>query len=372
MGMTLQEQYAKIAENVVGKSLGVKPGEQVRIWTWDHSLDVAGEFFHAVRKRGANPVIQVNLADQYYRGLRELDVRTLKASKDRFNRAFANAEDVEISFAGPRDPGVFKDIPYDKMRADWDQKENRAVENITKRRQVRRTYLSFTQATPERARAYGLDLHEWQESALGALTATPEEFARAAKPLQEALRRGKKGVLRSADGSELRFDLAGRKAVLDDGVLRKQDVERGDAFVHLPAGTMFFAPKEGSFEGRISHDLPQASRARWIKGVWSDVDGGKVTRFGAKELEDELRASIEPKDLKRLRVSYLSVGVNPLAHAGFLDNQMASGVIGVHCGDNDTFGGRIKGTDTNFGGFSARATFEVDGRTLVGEGRILV
>jgi leucyl aminopeptidase (aminopeptidase T) len=366
----LQEQYAKIAENVVGRSLGVKRGEQVQISTWDHALDVAGEFHHAIRRRGAFPQIHVQLAGPYYRAIREFDVQTLKAGKDRLGRALAKAQDVFISFAGPRDPAVFKDLPYDKMRAAWDEKESKQVDQIAKRRRVRSTFLTFTQATPERASAYGLDFHAWQESALGAMATTPEEMAREAKPLQEALRKGKSGKLTFDDGSAIEFKLAGRRAILDDGVLRKQDVKRGDTFVHLPAGTVFFAPREGSFEGRASFDLPQASRGRWIRGIWADARRGKVQAFGAKELEDELRSSMDPKEFKMLEFSYISVGVNQNARPGFLDNQMASGVVGVHCGDNDTFGGRIKGTNTQFGGFSARATLVVDGKPLVDRGRL--
>jgi aminopeptidase len=370
MGMTTQEQHARIAENVLGRSLGVKRGEQVSIRTWDHSLDVAGEFYHEARRRGARALIEVIPAEPYYRSLRELDTKTLK-QKQKFGRALAQVADVQVSFAGPRDPEYFRDIPYDKMRADWDQKEAKEIEQVTKRRKVRSTYLSFTQATPERARSYGLDIHGWRESALGALLSAPEEFARAAKPLQERIGKGKEGRIVSGDGSTLTFRLARRPAVLDDGVLRKEDVKRGDSFVHLPAGTVFFAPLEGSFDGRVAHDLPQASRGRWIRGVWFDVKRSKVSAFGAAQLEDELRTQIEAKDVPRLRTTYISVGVNPNAHSGFLDNQMAAGVIGVHGGDNHTFGGKVKDSDASLGGFSARATLEIDGTTLVDKGRLV-
>ena len=133
---------------------------------------------------------------------------------------------------------------------------------------------------------------------------------------------------------------------------------------------VFIAPLEGTADGRISYDMPQASRGRWIRGVWVETKDGLLARFGASENEQELKESIGTKN-KKMGLGYLTIGVNPEALPTFLDHQMAKGIVGVHFGNNETFGGKIKGADYWFGGFSRHATLEVDGRRLVDKGRII-
>lgn len=366
---TIQEKYQKIAELVIERNMNVKKGEQVMIHTWDHTLDAAGEFLYAVRCKGANPMIRLIIEDHEFRSLRELDAKALR-TKNMLAKALATAENVDIFFAGPKDPTLYQKVPYEKIHAMQEDMLSKEIEAIHKRRKVRSAFVNIGQVSNERARAYGLDFEPWRDAMLNALMTNPDTMSKIARPLTSALKSGRKGEFISSDGSVLRFKLAGRAPVLDDGVLRPEDIRRGDNFVHLPSGVVFSAPLEGSAEGRIAYDLPQPSRGRWVRGIWAEVKKGLLTGFGASENEEELKGSIgEIK--KKISLGYLTIGVNPEAKPFFIDNQMAPGVIGIHFGDNTTFGGKIKTSQYRFGGFSEKATLSVDGKTLVDKGKIV-
>jgi leucyl aminopeptidase (aminopeptidase T) len=366
---SLSKKYAKIAQLVVEQNLNIKKGEQVMIYTWGHTLEAVGELCFAIQKKGANPFVQLTIEDQYFRAFAELDLKVLKV-KDKFGKAAAEVEDVIIFLSGPKDPTNFQKVPYEKMHAVWDQAERKEIEKIHEKRKVRFAFLNIGQATKERAKSYGIPFQPWHDGMLSALTTNPKTLAKAAKPLISALKMGKKATVTSHDGSVLELKLAGRAPVLDDGVLRPKDIVAGDTFVHLPSGVVFCAPLEWKAKGRISYDLPIASRAIWIRNPWIDVDKGQLKKFGAKVNQKEFKSSVGPIEGKKVGLGYITVGVNPAAKPFFLDNQMAPGVVGVHFGNNDTFGGKLKEGQHYVGGFSAKATLEVDGKAIVKKGKI--
>lgn len=368
--LTLKEKYERIAKLVIERNMGVKKGEQVVIRTWDHTLDAAGELYYAARSKGANPNIMLTAEDQYFRVLRELEPKALKV-KNTLMLGIANHANVDIFLSGPRDPVQFQAVPYEKIRAMYDEETDKELEKIAKRRKVRSAFLNIGQATPERAKAYGIDYEPWRDAMLDALMVDPAVFAKNAKPLIASLKKGKELKIVSRNGSKLTVKLAGRDAVLDDGVLRPADVQKGDTFVHLPSGVVFFAPLEGSAKGKLLYDMPSASRGRLIRDIRLEIDNGKVVNVDARENKDELMASIGgDKELKKLELGYITVGVNPAAKPWFLDHQMAPGVVGVHFGVNKGFGGKIAKADSFMGWFSQYATIEVDGKKIVKKGKI--
>ena len=368
---SLKEKYGRIAKLVIERNLIVKKGDQVVIRTWDHTLDAAGELYYAARSRGANPNILLTAEDQYFRVLRELEPKALKV-KNTLMLGIASHANVDIFLSGPRDPIKFQAVPYDKIRAAYDEETDKELEKIAKRRKVRSAFLNIGQATPERAKAYGIDYEPWRNAMLDALMVDPVEFAKKARPIMAIIKKGKELKIKSRNGSKLTVKLAMRDPVLDDGVLRPADVNKGDTFVHLPSGVVFFAPLEGSAEGKLLYDMPTASRGRLVRNIRLDIERGKVVGIDAKENKDELMASIGgEKELKKLELGYITIGVNPAAKPWFLDHQMAPGVVGVHFGANKGFGGKITKADSFMGGFSQYATLEVDGKPIVKKGKIV-
>jgi leucyl aminopeptidase (aminopeptidase T) len=369
VALSTREKYAKIAELVLERNLGVKKGDQVVVHSWEHTLDAAGEFYYAARRRGANPVVEATMEDAYFRAMSELSPKQLAAKND-MALAMAKAEDVDVLLAGPRDPARFKSVTYEKMTALNDEPLQRKIIAAQKRRGTRAAYVNIGQATPERARAYGIDYESWRDATLDALMVDPAEMARRAAPLIKSLRTGKEAKLRTSGGSVLRLKLAGRTPSLDDGVLRAADIRRGDRFVHLPAGTLFTAPLEYTAEGKASFDVPLFSRGMLIEKPWFKIEGGMLKAHGAAENAEELAALIGAQGGKETPLGVMTIGVNPAAKPEFVDRQMALGVVGLHFRDNDTFGGKLKGLNVFFGGFSKGATLEVDGKAVVKGGKL--
>ena len=367
---SLVRKYRRIAQLVVEQNLRIKKGEQVNIVTWGHTLDAAGEVAHAVQKKGANPFVQVKIEDQWFRSMAELDIKELKV-KDRFDLATAGVEDVVIFLSGPKDPVRFQKVSYEKMHAMWDPELRKEIDAVHKKRKTRFAFLNIGQATQERARSYGISYQGWHDGMLDALMTDPKVMARTARPIIAALKKGKTATVTSQDGSLLELELDGREPVLDDGVLRPKDIEAGDTFVHLPSGVVFCAPLEWKAKGRIVYDLGIPSRAKWIRKPWVEVEKGRVKKYGAEENQNEFKSSVGPIDKdKNIGLGYITIGVNPAAKPTFIDNQMAPGVIGVHFGNNDTFGGTIKNAQHFVGGFAAKATLEIDGKPVVEKGKL--
>ena len=97
-----------------------------------------------------------------------------------------------------------------------------------------------------------------------------------------------------------------------------------------------------------------------------------MAKYGAAENEAEIKEAIEAQRAETMQLGYITVGVNPEAKPCLLDHQMALGLVGVHFANNSLFGGKIKDQQYYIGGFSQRATLEVDGRKLVDKGKIMV
>jgi leucyl aminopeptidase (aminopeptidase T) len=371
MDMTADEKLERIAKIVFERSLKVKRGEQVVIRTYPHTLDAADALYLAGRRIGTDPFINLIPDDAYFRALKEIDTGMLK-TRNEMARSVAKTENVEIFLAGPRDPAQFRSVPYEKIVSIQNSKLNRDINKIQKSRNVRSAFLNIGQATVERAMAYGIDYEPWRNAMLDALMVDPAELAKAAKPLVAAIKRGREGVLRSREGGIFKFRLAGREPVLDDGVLRPEDIKRGDCFVHLPAGVVFAAPLEGSAKGMVAFDIPQPSRGKLVKGVWADVKKGALTGYGAAENEDEITEVVKAQGKHNMELGYFTIGVNPAAKPFFIDHQMARGVVGFHFGSNATFGGKLKDRQYYFGGFSQFATLEIDGKAIVDKGKLAV
>lgn len=371
--LTVNQKLEHIAKNVIERNLDVKKDEQVIIRTYPHTLDVADQLYLAGRRRGTEPFINLIPEDAFFQALTELDEKSLKV-KNKIARGLAKVEDVEIFLAGPKDPMQFQRVSYSKINAAGDDTLNRDISHIQKVRKVRSAFLNIGQATPERAKAYGIEYEPWRDAMLDALMVDPDELALNAKSLLIALKKGKEGLLRSRDGGILKFKLAGRAPILDDGILRPADLSHGDCFVHLPAGVVFTAPLECSAEGRIAYDIPQPSRGKYINGVWVNIMKGVLSESGAAENEDELDQLLSvngPPEKRKLELGYCTIGVNPAAKPFFIDHQMAIGVIGFHFGNNDNFGGTIKNRQYHFGGFSQHATLEIDGKIIIDKGKIV-
>ncbi len=181
----------------------------------------------------------------------------------------------------------------------------------------------------------------------------------------EHLSAARQAVVRTPAGTELRFNLDGRTALADHGLLTAP----GD-FGNLPAGEAYIAPVESTAEGRLVvpagwyPNLAEQLTLRFEVGLVVEVLGG-----GA--VGDELRAALDlasqaPSHLARRNLAELGVGTNPNARRpdNTLEAEKIRGTVHLAIGDNAHMGGRVS-ADLHRDYVQPQADLIVDGKALL-------
>ncbi|RME67963.1 MAG: peptidase, partial [Nitrospirae bacterium] len=138
-------------------------------------------------------------------------------------------------------------------------------------------------------------------------------------------------------GTDLRVLKKGRKTMADTGNLR-----RPGSFGNLPAGEAFFAPLEGTAEGRMV--LQWGPTRKLTSEVVLHVKDGLVQKVEGNEvLVDELERRFSERWENR-NIAEVGIGTNPKASRpdNILESEKILGTVHVALGDNSSFGGKVK------------------------------
>ena len=137
-------------------------------------------------------------------------------------------------------------------------------------------------------------------------------------------------------GTNIEFQLKGRKWIGDDGIYAKKG-----AFGNLPAGEIFIAPLENKTNGTIIADASVGGIGKVDKNVRIDIkngfiiniNGGKVANAFKRLLKDELYKN----------VAELGIGTNYNAKitGNVLEDEKGAGTCHIAFCNNRHFGGRI-------------------------------
>jgi leucyl aminopeptidase (aminopeptidase T) len=177
----------------------------------------------------------------------------------------------------------------------------------------------------------------------GPVTADPEEISVSAHHFADLLSEASEVTVQTRYGTDLRFSLAGRPGMVDDGLFSK-----AGAWGNLPAGEAFAVPVEGSGQGRLV--IP----AGWFPALNEDmmiqiVDGLAVNLEGGGKVGEVFRralnfASSEPVYLARRNLAEIGIGCNPNAHRAdnVLEAEKIKGTLHIAIGDNLHMGGQVE------------------------------
>ncbi len=138
------------------------------------------------------------------------------------------------------------------------------------------------------------------------------------------------------NGSELTVSKKGRKALADTGIL-----SRPGAFGNLPAGEVFFAPLEGTAQGRLV--LEWAPTRQLKKPITLLIKDGVVQEVSGDEpFTSVLNAKLDERPENR-NIAELGIGTNSMAKRpdNILESEKILGTIHLALGDNSSFGGKI-------------------------------
>lgn len=347
----------------------VRPDDNVTVFFYPHTLELAEEIATECFKAGADVLLNV-YTDRYYSAyMRHLSAESLRKPSV-FCRGLTELSTAEFWIGGgPFDPAIFRKIPAEKMAAN-DAAETEA-HAPARERKVRSLFIHLGLVTRPRARAYRFNFARWERAVRAASTVSPEKLAADGKRVAAMLEAADRVTVSDGQGTDLRFSVRGRRALVYDGVVDEQDIAAGALDAGIPAGSVSIASIETSAEGSVSSRVAQAWAGRTIRRLRWDFADGRVRSWTGDANALRLKSHWERATGDRDRIGSLTIGLNPRAELGFLQNHIVLGAVTIAVGGNDDLGGANKP-----GFYHAQtlgeATVEIDGEALVKDGRLSI
>ena len=358
--------YEALAKNVIKKSLQIQPKESVIVESWNHGADVAKEIVYQLRAAGARPMFLLEDEEAHWRSVETLPPSKLgQVSKSEW--AALKEADAYIFLPGPADIARYRKN-MGKMSAAFGY--NSSWYRSAEKSGLRGARLLLGYVSPERAASYGFEYGAWRSMLLDASSVDFTAVARKGKKIAGLLSREGPVEITSPSGTHLTLDLRGKPGRADDGIVDAQDLKDEEFMTNVPPGYAYVVPDESSAEGAIVADLPVAYLGSLMRGIRVDFADGKAS--WSADINPELfKPSWEKAKGPKDRLGSVSIGLNPAARTGFLQDDLVAGVVEIGIGSNDEYGGRNK-TDFYLGARLSNATVKVGKKVLVDGGRLAV
>jgi leucyl aminopeptidase (aminopeptidase T) len=366
----MEANLEAVAKRIVNDVLQLGEGDSLGVHTYEHMIPLAKEIVKAARRVGADTIITADSDDVWYDALTNLPEKWLK-EPSALQQAVRSAITAEAWLHGPADPSLMKTVPKERWRANeegalatYKPFENDPVPGVS---------LGLSSVTQARAKTYGFDYHAWYRSTLRAMAVETRILRERGTRVAEILTGANEGRLTAPGGTDFRFEFHGAEPTVWTGEVRPEKGKKSTYFGSLPSGYVGIALRQGSGEGRAVSTTPIPQVGDFIRGLSWAFENGRVTKVDAKENLDYFE--LFWSDAKRAeggdQLGSLSIGLNPEAKYGFLENEIVEGSVTLYIGDNEYLGG-TNHCEFGFPMSFKDATLEVDGKKLVVDGRLEV
>ncbi len=171
------------------------------------------------------------------------------------------------------------------------------------------------------------------------------EMRELTKKWHETLKGTEEITIESEEGTELTLEVKGRHFLEDNGILSKEDIERGDIGMNFPCGEVFTAPQETGAEGEIFIPKTVVSSYGTVEDLWLEFEEGKVEDYSAEKNEEYLTRFFEENTEGIKTIAELGIGCNKEAEytEGYiLIDEKIMGTIHIAVGWNKGFGGETQ------------------------------
>jgi aminopeptidase len=352
---------AKFAQSILRKNLRVKPGENVTIEAWPHTLPWAVALAREARRMKALPVIHYEDEDAYWDTVEGGGAKLLGQKPDHEWASLART-DVYIHMWGPGDRVRLNAIPENQSGQLF--KWNDSWYDTAKKAGLRGARLEVGRPYPSLARAYGVDLNGWTHDLVEATMVDPASLARAAEPLVRALKSGKRIHITHDNGTDLTLGLAGRQPVANTGRLSAADLKLPFRMLTtLPAGSVRLALDESIADGVILGNRTNYYDDRVATEPRFEFANGRLTSATFRSGGDKFDADFKKGGKGRDQPGQLAIGLNPKLHNTPQVEDLEAGAVMVSIGGNRFVGGKNKSPLFAWA-IVAGADLEVDGKRL--------
>jgi aminopeptidase len=362
-----EDTVKQVSPKLVRECLRVQPNEQVTILTWDHTMEYASSLALEVEKASGISTTVLMPNAFYWNYLRSIPEEQFKRRQKGF-LSLLDETDAMVQLGGPKDPSEYTRIPGERPTKMIDGQQSIGDKMVEKK--IRTLTVPIGMVTRERAETYGFGYENWLRIFNRSIDVDYSKMGEEGERLASRIRNGMQVRLTGPNGTDLRFTLKGRPVHVHDGILDKQDVERGTFFETLPAGVLETAPSEDSAEGVIRFDQPSALAGRMLRGLSWEFKQGRLIHYSASENLQSFSGFYEAAGGDKDRIGGLAIGLNPSSEPiGFFTDRCVKGTVSIAIGGNTGIGGTNK---TGFGneGSLRKPTLEIDGTRIITDGII--
>jgi leucyl aminopeptidase (aminopeptidase T) len=337
-----QRSWTRIASNVLRRTLGLRRGRNVIIDSWTPTLWIADIFTVEARRLGVRPLVFSTSPDAFLRSQREADAADANAISPAELAALAVCDGYIQLASGAANFTHREELPLANRRA----LDRRALEwnRALVRHSVPSVWLLGATVTESARNLAGVNPEAWRRENSRACSIDPRLIRDAARPLVRRLQLGRRITIVHPNGTRLGLGLLGRRPVVDDGLIDRQDLAEGRVWTTMPAGSLVVAVDERVAEGRFVSNRPSRHMRGSIRGLSWTFRKGRLVHHSVRTGRDLFERSFRRAGAERNHPSLLWIGLNPeIRDFPFAEDQ-ERGVITVGIGHNDDFGGHAHGT----------------------------
>jgi leucyl aminopeptidase (aminopeptidase T) len=195
----------------------------------------------------------------------------------------------------------------------------------------------------------------------GGMTADYNEVDALCKKMLDVIKNGRKFRVTSGNGTDVQMNFGKHEWTIDNGLYHNS----GD-FGNLPAGEVDTAPNEASTRGVIVFD----KMGRYGDGIKVQVENGYAVKIEGSE---SLVGEVKNLGKEAGNIAELGIGTNPKAKliGNVLEDEKVFQTVHIALGNNATYGGKCN-VPLHVDGIIAKPTLEVDGRTIIKDGKWLI
>lgn len=281
----------KLAELLVGYSVGVKEGERVWIEAFTNTEPLYREVFKQVLMKGGHPSLHLDLEDLGYDFFKLASEKQLEHFPGYLLHELENTDAI-IYIRGSKNPKMLGNIDPKKIAL-----RKKTMQPIFEQETQKRWVVTHY-PNDALAQNAGMSLQEFEEFVYSACLVDWKEESKNQDRIKEVFDKGKIVKIVGIDGEELTLSLEGRIGFKCDG------------HYNMPDGEVFYSPVENSANGRISYTYPALYGGKEVDGIVLEFEDGKVVGAYAKQNEEFLRKMIDTDEGSRL-IGEFGIGTNP-------------------------------------------------------------
>ncbi|MGH2405258.1 MAG: aminopeptidase [bacterium] len=301
----------------------VQPGELVCVAADTNTLPIANAIVDAVKEMGAEPVM-VTMSPR---------------------RAHGNEPPRVVAAAMKAADVVIQPVTYAMTHTDATQEALRAGARVLVLRGITEDIMTH-----------------------GAMLADYDEVDRVTRELARQMTDAKTVRVRTPSGTNLSMSVAGRGAVALTG-----RVGGPGTFAAMPDGEAAISPVEGTAEGVLVVDHTMDNLGLLDTPIRMTVRAGRVVAIEGGSSAKTLREMVAASDANATNIAEFAIGTNDRARlvGSMTEDKKLRGSVHVAIGDNHVIGGTVV-SELHLDGLLLRPTVELDGRTVVVDGRLLI